>query len=371
MYHDNMLARFSIATRTHTYDWLDDEPEEPRIVAGVQLPTILEQWADEFQLKSDVLEVRLRDLVHRLNEGGWNIIPYHTLHDMTVSAQQFIEFSARGLIFRVFIPNERLWSREAGRLVRLFQDYVSNIAGIKAQLVESRTDAGVTLSMFAPDQEKGRDLAPIMNDFYTFLDVCANDPSQAEKLLSNATLPPQEAAVVVSRYGKEARRLQLDLRHEYEAKILSIRHRLEADLLEQRIEQDVTSLLQATMPEPNIAAALDPGGRRPPGNVTINYHPQFIETASGVIASSIRGDVNYSPQDKQLASLFEKYSSTREEVLALRSALDELKDKSVGEPARITAWQRIQQFLAKSASKIGDVGVELLLAYVKGLAKGA
>ena len=58
-------------------------------------------------------------------------------------------------------------------------------------------------------------------------------------------------------------------------------------------------------------------------------------------------------------------------MLALRSALDELKDKSVGEPARTTAWQRIQQFLAKSASKIGDVGVELLLAYVKGLAKGA
>lgn len=65
---------------------------------------------------------------------------------------------------------------------------------------------------------------------------------------------------LVSRFGREVRGLQIDLRHERERRILTIRHSLEEELLEENIDigqissDQIDSMLEDLIP--GYAAAL-------------------------------------------------------------------------------------------------------------------
>jgi hypothetical protein len=51
--------------------------------------------------------------------------------------------------------------------------------------------------------------------------------------------------------------------------------------------------------------------------------------------------------------------------MTVTSALQELNDDSTPEPGRVTAKQRIKQFLIASADKIGDAAAGVLQTYVE------
>jgi hypothetical protein len=82
------------------------------------------------------------------------------------------------------------------------------------------------------EQNDRKKLTKHFEDFTKLTDLCATDPSAAEEVLKGTGANAREITQIISRYSKEIRRLQLDLKHAREEKILSIRHRLESELVD-------------------------------------------------------------------------------------------------------------------------------------------
>jgi len=98
-------------------------------------------------------------------------------------------------------------------------------------------------------------------------------------------------------------------------------------------------------------------------NITLNFEPQFIERIEGVVAQEVNGIAQLTNNDKALISLFEQYGGAK--AAELTSALQELNDDSAPEPGRVTAKQRIKQFLIAAADKLGDAAAGVLQTYVE------
>jgi hypothetical protein len=174
-------------------------------------------------------------------------------------------------------------------------------------------------------------------------------------------------------YSKEFRRLQLDLKHAREEKILSIRHRLESELVDvvQSTQQGlIESTVNALIPEvagSRMSQAMLLPFSKPttPGqqNITVNFKPQFIEHIEGVVAQEVNGIAQLTNNDTALISLFEQHGGSK--ATELTSALQELNDDSAPEPGRVTAVQRIKQFLIATTDKIGNAAAGVLQTYVE------
>src|SRR5580704_12336964 len=52
-----------------------------------------------------------------LQNHGLNVVPYKTNADLTVVAAQFLTDAIEQLLFRVYVPRDRLWANEVGRLL--------------------------------------------------------------------------------------------------------------------------------------------------------------------------------------------------------------------------------------------------------------
>ena len=201
--------------------------------------------------------------------------------------------------------------------------------------------------------------------------LCTTDPAKAELILLNKEVSHANIAQILTRYSKEARRLQVDMRQDREQKVLRIRHRLESELMDEMpSEADLTligSLVEQTIPSivgPHSPLQLSTSGRSiSANNLTLNVNPQFVETVNGIVAQEVSGDIDLNENDQELLKLFAEYGAQQQGELV--SALRELKDESAPKPGRLTAKQNIVKFLGRIASKATDIGFDVLKAYVK------
>lgn len=313
----------------------------------------------------------------RLREHGLDVLPYRKRAEVTVSAQNFLEEIHAGLLFRLYVPSGRLWGDQMGQLLALFKDYLSKVAGLNVRLDQQSTSKGVIYAFhgteISADGSQRKELTKHFEDFTKLTDLCATDPSAAEELLKATGANAREIAQIISRYSKEFRRLQLDLKHAREEKILSIRHRLESelvDVVEPTQQGLIDTAVNALIPDvagPRASQTLLLPFSHPAEvsrqHITLNIKPQFIERIEGVVAQEVNGIAQLTNNDKALISLFEQHGG--EKATKLTSALQELNDDSAPEPGRVTAKQRIKQFLIAAADKIGDAAAGVLQSYVE------
>lgn len=312
-----------------------------------------------------------------LRKHGVDVLPYRKRAEVTVSAQSFLEEVHAGLLFRLYVPAGRLWGDQMGQLLALFKDYLSKVAGLAVRLDQQSTIKGVIYAFHGAetgeDRGKRQDLAKHFEDFTKLTDLCATNPQAAEELLKVSGATTREIAQIISRYSKEYRRLQLDLKHAREEKVLSIRHRLESELVDV-VEPSQQSLIDDAVDAliPNLAGAHSGQGLWLPfsqsakvsqQNITLNIKPQFIDRIEGVVAQEISGLAQLTDSDKTLIHLFKQHGG--EKAAELTSALQELNDDSAPKPGRVTAKQRIKQFLLATADKAGDAAFGVLQAYVE------
>lgn len=309
--------------------------------------------------------------------NGIDVLPYRKRAEVTVSAQSFLKETDEGLIFRLYVPSGRLWGDQMGQLLSLFKDYLSKVAGLNVRLDQQSTSKGVIYAFHGENLGSGENdrqqLTKHFEDFTKLTDLCATDPSAAEEILKGTGANAREITQIISRYSKEFRRLQLDLKHAREEKILSIRHRLESELVDvvQSTQQGlIESTVNALIPEvvgSRVSQAMLLPFSKPTAsgqqNITLNFKPQFIEHIEGVVAQEVNGIAQLTNNDKALISLFERHGGSK--ATELTSALQELNDDSAPEPGRVTAKQRIKQFLIASADKIGDAAAGVLQTYVE------
>jgi hypothetical protein len=302
-----------------------------------------------------------------------NLIPYRTNADLTVMATQFLDDVLEGLLFRIYVPSGRLWASEVDRLIQLFRDYLVRIGRKGVRLDQTKTNHGVSYEFRGDRASTPTSLSADFQDFSHFLDLCVYDPQGAERLLKEKCTDPKEVADLLTRYSKEARRLQTDLKHERERKLLAIRQRLEselADILPGAMDWKVIdSLVEHAVPSAtstSVAHLVERGlgmSSRPELPVSIHVNSQVINTVNGVVAHEIRGDVNLSERDRELLQLVSQHAG--DQALELASAVRMLADEGISKPQRLGCGQKLKSFLYSIAPKLGQTALNVLQSYLE------
>jgi hypothetical protein len=330
-----------------------------------------EEASDEDSLHENSLREKVNEMLSRYS---LDVLEYQKNSDVTLLAVDAIQKAETGLLLRLYVPNKQLWSVETDKFLQLFRDYLTKVAGLNVRLEEVRTSNGVILELRG-DPKKHIDLSVAYEDFAGLAAMCVSDPRRAEMLLKSQNIPPLEIARVITRYGKEFRRLQLDVQQEMELKALGIRHRLESELQEQfGNEVSVEEMRQfavLAIPEyvstggvlRSIAPQLTASSA-----ITLNYSPQFIEAVHGIVAQEITGDIDWTESDRELLRLFTKYGEDQHD--SLLGVLRELKDKDAPKAGRMQAHQRLRDFLRAAGKRGADVATGLLQAYLQKLMMG-
>lgn len=308
----------------------------------------------------------------RLTKSGLQVLPYKTKAEVTVSAQHFLEGSEQGLLFRIYVPSKRLWAEEIDRVLTLFRDYVGKVWQAPIRLDQVRTSQGIIYAFHGDKVLAKGDFTNRLNDFSLFMDLAAADPSAAEKFLRETNADPTEIIGIVTRYSKESRRLNLDMKQQRQAKVLSLRHRLESELIDaipsscdvNTIERIVEACVPSVANIPLLGAptsleSISSQLTCIPNGVQNQIEQRLIE----IVDEEVFGTVDWSEQERQLIELFKKHGG--KDNIALLSSLHEIRDLSVPPSARVTAGQRIKGFLLKAGEKIGDTSLVILQEYIK------
>ncbi|MGX9776748.1 hypothetical protein ACWYXN_25010 [Janthinobacterium aestuarii] len=309
-----------------------------------------------------------------LRDHGVHIVPYTTRAEVTVLAEAFLDDVDKNLIFRMYVPTGRLWAAEADRFLQLFQDYLTRVERLEVRLDQNRTEHGVVYEFHGHPPAGQSNLESDFQEFSRIMALFEADPDAAAKLLAGKGTNAHEIARLVTKYSKEAKRLQLDIRHEAEAKSVSIRQRLESEFLDldptsEEWEQ-MKALVRGAIPHrPPIsgdvvalgsAAALVASGTV---QITYNVRPQFIGTVNGVIAEEINGNQHFEPEHHQLIELIARHGSDRSKEL--ETAVYEIADKGVEKIGRLRAKQKLTTFLVEFGKKTGDIAFGVLQTYIE------
>ncbi|WP_449258264.1 hypothetical protein [Chlorobium limicola] len=329
-------------------------------------------WADIHHRPS---EESRKAVLEMLAEHKVNIMPFRRNAEVTIMAESFLSEIEQYLIFRLYVPSGRIWSNESDKLLQLFREYLARVANIKVRLDQFRTDKGVIYEIHSEEIANSTNIGKEFSEFTQFMDLCASDTEAAEKMLKSKNIDQREIIHILSRYSKEAKRLSVDLKHEREQKVLSIRQRLESELVDSIPNVTdwgaIESLVNLAIPKlsgVHGALTVDQESMRLPSpssmtNVTINLNPQIVETVNGIVAQEISGDQHIGPEAQQILELIKLYAGkdTRE----LASSVHELEDTSAPKPGRLTAKQKLKKFLIDVSSKAGDVAAGVLQTYIE------
>ena len=310
-----------------------------------------------------------------LSEHGINVLPYKRNSEVTVMAETFLTETEQNLIFRLYVPTGRLWSNESDKLIQLFRNYLAKVASIKVRLDQYRIDKGVIYEIHSEEVELSAGIDAEFSEFTQFMDLCVADPSAAENMLKEKSVKQKDLMGILSRYSKEAKRLNVDLKHEREQKILSIKHSLESELVDTipgaTDWSSIDAMVNMAVPAlsgSKVAIAVDQeptmlSGSSSHGNITVNVNSQIIDTVNGVIAQEIRGDQTIGVEAQQLLGLINKYGGVASQDLA--SSVHELEDKSAPKSGRLNAKQKLKKFLIEVSKKTGDVAMGVLQSYIE------
>jgi hypothetical protein len=306
----------------------------------------------------------------RCDELGVELMPYKTNAERSILSTAFIEAHEQNLLFRVYVPAGRLYSAEAEKLLDLFQDWLNQTGRAGVRTEGYKTPSGQVYEMFAAENVAGQvDLARQFTDFADFLDACSDDPEAASAELVRLGVEKNRGEQIVQRYGRELRRLQMDLRHSREERLLALSHSLESDLLEtESLPTDqLRHLVDCFLPPPVSSTgllAVSSGSALPQHKaISITVNQQFIGHVEGVVGQSVSGTVNLGPEAKTLLSLIEQFGgdSARE----LESAVHELEDDRARPADRLTARQRLKRFVSRVGGHLESAAVAALQKYLE------
>jgi hypothetical protein len=284
------------------------------------------------------------------------------------------ERDPENLLLRIYIPSDRLYAAEAGRLLSLFRDWITKTKGFRIRQASSRTTAGEKFEFFAVDSQVIRpDLQEEFSNFGDFLTLCSVNPSAAAGQLIPLGLPRSAATEIVDRFGTEVRRLQVDLRQEREKRIMTIRHDLERQIVDSGIalqsvpSRQMQDLIEHLVPAPTapeslalMAAQEIPGS---PRALTFQINQQFIHAVESQVIQNVQGAVHVGSGARQLIELIAQFGGS--EKTNLEASVLELEDVDSTRAERKSAKRRLQKFVSQLVGITHEVAVDLLEKYLE------
>lgn len=203
------------------------------------------------------------------------------------------------------------------------------------------------------------------------------DAPKAVISLEQAGVAAAAAADLVRRYGRDAKRLNIDLKHTRQAKFLALRQQLELELMDvadSDIGQEVIdrSLEHLIPRSSDLTAALAPAARALPVeggstvaiNVNQTINQQIVSKIEGTVIQGLQGTANLNPNATELLSLIHRFGGR--DAVALESAVHELEDDDARAPDRLAAKHRLKTFLFKVGGKVEQSVLNALQAYIEG-----
>jgi hypothetical protein len=375
-----------------------DRLSSPYSVAALGLSTdpMGRGWCGAPVLNRRTARVCAIVVTYHHNGGGWyRILP---LHRMERALKHLLRLTARtpenaqrwanarrlmqppaewvdepDLAFGLYIPSERLYAAEASRLLALFREWLSATRGAAVRQAGYHTSAGEMIEFFAQgSQVAALDLPGQFGTFSNFLTLCSDNRKAAVALLADTVLGRVASIDLVDRFGREARRLEMDMRYERKRRALSLEQTLEEELLEQGVDlpalpnYGIAALVEGTMPGPATFAPLAllaaPMSNRP-AQLNVHINQQFAETIESTIINSVAGNLNLAPQAKELLALIGRFGG--QHAPTLQSAVYQLEDPDAPPAKRFAAKRRLQRFLAQVGGIAKDVGTDLLTKYLE------
>ncbi|MFE5549206.1 hypothetical protein ACFQ71_36030 [Streptomyces sp. NPDC056534] len=310
-----------------------------------------------------------------LARHGISLTPYVTNAEMVTLAGSFIDDHERNLLFRIYVPAGRLYASEADKLLRLFHDWLTQVGRNSIRQDGYSTAAGRVYEFFGDESLVSSEMTRQFSDFSNFLDLCAKDPDAAEDELFSRGVGRGPAADIVVRYGKSVRRINTDLRHERESRILAIRHRLESELLdmaEGEVDAELAAVVESLVPG---AATMVPLQALSPStgvnvmagaNVTINQ--QIVHHIEGTVLQSVQGTVNLGTEAKELLELIASHGG--QEAASLETDVLELEDPDARQADRLGAKARLSGFLVRLKDSVEGAGLAVLQKYLESKLSG-
>ena len=297
-----------------------------------------------------------------------NVVPYTRNAQLTVIAIQFLQDALEKLIFRVYVPAGRMWADEVDRLLQLSRDYLRQNQTKGSRSNKSEPNMALLYEFHGEDSTQ-ISLSSEFKDFSQLLDLLLTDPVSAAHLLERKNVDAIQIGEIVTRYTKEAKRLQVDLKHDRERKLLGIRQRLNENFTDVLPASADSQMLDAIVARviPSVTNFRDayllpmPASERVSSSVTVNLNPQIVQSVTGIVAQEIRGGINLTEEDNQLLDLIREHGGTR--AVECASAVHELADPSIPKPKRLTSAQKLKAFLYSIGSHLGGVGAEVLQKY--------
>lgn len=364
IYKDNLMGNFSyfqsVVIKETVFE-VDDKEDY-----FFYRETGLKNWLNYQGIQdteADYLK-RVLKLIKRINVE-LTALPYEKIIDIEISGQNFIENIAEGLLFRIYVPKDRIWSNEFDKFITLFRDYASNIANEELKITQNRTDLGIICSLYSINKDISEsEINDLYKEFTAFMDLCSSNPTEAQKLIDKLDISEPKKQSILKKYIKESQRLLLDIKQEREIKIISIKHRFQNELQEYELSKDVIEYIENSVPSSELTKHLT-FGNQTIQNQTIIINPQIISKVDGIVVNELNGHINFSPEEQELNKLIEKYTSSLSEATELLTSLYELKDNASSKEKKRGAWQKLYGFLGKVGDKVGDVGVALLTKYLE------
>ncbi|WP_412078270.1 hypothetical protein ACLF6K_30795 [Streptomyces xanthophaeus] len=357
---------------------LDGAVEEPESLMGHDEESFERETYMDFvrrtYLEPPDAETR-ESVLAMLTRHGISVTPYVTNAEMVTLAGSFIDDHESNLLFRIYVPSGRLYASEADTLLRLFHDWLTQVGRHSIRQDGYSTAAGRVYEFFGGESLVSSEMTRQFSDFSSFLDLCAKDPDAAEGELYSRGVERRSAADIVVRYGKSVRRINTDLRHERESRILSIRHRLESELLDMAeggTTVEIASMVESLVPGASTMVplqALSPSataGVMAGATVTINQ--QIFHHVEGTVLQSVQGTVNLGAEAKELLELISSHGG--QEAASLETDVLELEDPDARQADRLGAKARLSGFLVRLKDSVEGAGLAVLQKYLESKLSG-
>jgi anti-anti-sigma factor len=300
-----------------------------------------------------------------------NVVPFETQQELASLAVSFLEEIESNLLFRVYMPSGRLYASEAGKLISLFQEWLSSVGGRRIRQDGYKTAAGQVFEFFGDGSVQPGEIYSQFGIFAEFLADCKDRSISAASSLMKAGLGRTAAESMVMRYSKEVKRLELDVRQELEVKMLAIRHSLELELAELGGEfelpwPEIDRLVESIVPKVTSLLSIVPtvsSAREPLHPVTVNLNHQVINGIHGTVIQNVEGTVHLGPSVKDVIDIIRQYGDSR--AAELETAIYELEDPDARPSVRLRARQKLKAFLFQLGDKVEQVGFAVLESYLQ------
>lgn len=364
---DEYIARDPV-----TGSWRLDDPWEPELYDTSIDPTYAPMY-DRYKVsrwKFDPLDQPAKEFLDGLlARYAINLAAYKTNAEVSVLASSFLSQNEKHLLFRIYIPADRLWAAESAKLFDLFCDWLSKVKKQKIRHDGYKTGQGEVYEFFASDELDGSSLASEFEEFTAFLEMCLQEPDEAARVLAQYDVQQSRVRSIVARYSKEARRIRLDVKHDLETRVLAVRHRLESELADIDLSpSDITTIVNSVIPATTAnlleIAGLDAGNfRAPSSGITINVNGQLIGAVQGNAIHDFQGTLNLGSEAKELLELIREHGGARAGELS--SAVHELEDEDARPVDRLTARQKLRAFLYSAGGHGANIAGGLLQKYLE------